>query len=167
MILSTHAIAGTASVIILKRYPLLGLVVAFFSHFVLDAVPHWHYRILSMDEDDSSPFGNKLDFGKKFLKDIFRTGIDFCLGLGVSLFVSQYFFPGNFWLVFWGAFAGVLPDAIQVLYYRFKNLKPLYWFQWFHEKVHAKTRLDNEPLKGIFYQVAVSATIVLAIIILR
>jgi len=167
MVLSTHALAGTAVALALRNNPIAALIAAFLSHFVLDAFPHWHYRILSKSADNSSPFGEKLDFGRSFLKDIFRTGIDFCIGLVISLAISEVFYPGNFWLVFFAAFAGALPDAIQVLYYRFQNFKPLYWFQWLHEGIHSEKRLDNEPVKGIAQQIIVSAAIIFIIIYLR
>lgn len=96
-----------------------------------------------------------------------RTGLDFGIGLFVSLAVSQILFPGNLWLTFFGALAGALPDAIQVIYYRFKNFKPFYWLQWFHEKMHSEKRLDNEPAKGIFYQIAISVGAIIATVILR
>ncbi len=164
MVLSTHAIAGAGSVILLRNYPILGLIAAFFSHFLLDSVPHWHYKLISRKKDNSSPFGEKLDFGTKFLKDIFRTGIDFGIGLALSLSVSQNFFPGYFWLTAFGAFAGALPDLLQVIYYRFPNFVPLFYLQQFHEKIHAIKHLDDKPIKGIFYQIAISAVIVLATI---
>lgn len=167
MTLSTHAIVGAGSAIILRNYPVLGLIVAFFSHLVLDSIPHWHYKILSKEKDDSSPFGEKLNFGTKFLKDIFRTGIDFGIGLEISLLVSQKFFPGYFWLTALGAFAGALPDLLQVIYYRFLNFAPLFYFQKIHEGIHAQKRLDDQPVRGIFYQVATSAAVIIIIIALR
>jgi len=166
MVLFTHSISGAATALIFRRYPVLALIMAFLSHFVLDLIPHWHYKILSRTKDSSLPFGEKLSFGKKFLKDLARTGLDFGMGLAVSLFVSQIFFPGNFWLTFFGACAGALPDALQVFYYRFESSKLLYWFQWFHEKVHAKTNLDNNPAKGIFYQIFISIAFVIAAVVL-
>src|SRR3989344_7218840 len=149
MVLSTHAIAGAATALVFRDNPIIALAAAFSSHYVLDAIPHWHYKLLSKRTDDSYPFGKKIDFGMDFRKDIFRTGFDFWLGLIISLTISQIFFPEYFLLTAFGAFAGALPDALQVFYYRFKNFKPAYWFQWFHEKVHAKRHLNNEPIKGI------------------
>ncbi len=166
MVLSTHAIVGAGSAILLRNYPILGLIAAFFSHFLLDSIPHWHYRLLSREKNNSFPFGEKLNFGANFVKDIFRTGIDFCIGLALSLFVSQNFFPGYFWLTAFGAFAGALPDLLQVIYYRFRNFAPLFYFQKFHEKVHAKRHLDDELTKGIFYQAALSAAIVFILILI-
>lgn len=167
MVLSTHAVAGAASVIIFKGYPLLGLILVFLSHFILDAIPHWHYKVLSRVKNDSLPFGEKLDFGIVFLKDIFRGGIDFGLGIVISLTVSQIFFPSYFWLTAFGAFAGALPDLIQVIYYRFPNSMPLFYFQQFHEKVHTKKYLDNEPVKGISQQIILSAVIIFVLVYLH
>lgn len=167
MLLSTHAVSGAAIALILRRYPALAFTAAFLSHFMLDSIPHWHYKIISRSADGSSPFGEKLSFGKNFLRDILRTGFDFGIGLLISLAVSRIFFPGNLRLTFFGALAGALPDAIQVIYYRFKNSKPLYWLQWFHEKMHAERRLDNELAKGIFYQIAVLATFIVIAIAFR
>lgn len=168
MTLSVHAIAGTAAALAFRNNPAIALLAAFLSHFVLDAFPHWHYKIFSKSADSSSPFGEKLDFGAAFAKDIFRTGIDFAIGLVVSLAISKIFFPPeNLSLVFFGAIAGVLPDAIQVIYYRFKDFKPLYWFQWLHEKIHSERRLDNEPVKGVAQQIILSVIIIFAITYLR
>ncbi len=164
MILATHAVTGAAAALVLRRYPVLALIVSFLSHFLLDSFPHWHYKILSRESDAVSPFGERMSFGYKFIKDIFRTGIDFGIGLIISLGVSQYFFPGSFWLTFLGALAGALPDALQVVYYRFPNFKPFYYFQRFHESVHAKTNLDDKPVKGILQQIAMSAMVVSALI---
>lgn len=167
MVLSTHAVAGAATALALKQNTGIALLAAFSSHFVLDAIPHWHYKLLSKDLDDSSPFGKKMDFGIPFVKDIFRTGIDFGLGLAVSLIAAHPagsgLFYGNFWLIVSGAFIGALPDALQVAYYRFPNFKPLFYFQLFHEKIHTKKRLDGEPAKGILQQVILSAVIIFLI----
>ncbi|MDP3948468.1 MAG: hypothetical protein Q8Q17_00800 [bacterium] len=163
MTLSVHAIAGTAVALAFRNNTVIALLAAFFSHFLLDAFPHWHYRILSKSADGLSPFGKKLDFGPGFLKDIFRTGVDFGIGLIVSLIVSAIFFPENLWLVFLAAVASALPDALQVFYYRFKNFKPLYWFQWLHEKIHSEKRLDNEPVKGVMQQIIISLIALLLI----
>ena len=98
MVLSTHAIGGAATALIFRQHPLLALLAAFMSHFLLDAIPHWHYRILSRNRDEFSPFKEKMSFGKNFLKDLIRTGFDFGIGLSISPVVSQIFFPGNLWI---------------------------------------------------------------------
>lgn len=162
MILSVHTVSGAATALILRRYPVLALIASFLSHFLLDSVPHWHYKIFSIESDTASPFGEKMSFGSAFLKDIFRTGIDFGIGLAVSLAVSAYFFPGNFWLTIFGALAGALPDALQVAYYRFPDFKPLYYFQKFNEGAHAKTNLDDRPVLGILQQIVLSSLFILA-----
>jgi hypothetical protein len=40
MTLTTHAIVGAVIVDLMHAFPLLGLALAFGSHFVLDALPH-------------------------------------------------------------------------------------------------------------------------------
>ncbi len=166
MILSTHAVAGASISVIFRGNPAAGIALAFLSHFLLDAFPHWHYRILSRIKDQSLPFGEKLAFNEEFLKDILRTGVDFGIGLGISLAVSQFFFPGNSLLVFLGALAGALPDALQVVYHRFPNSKPLYYLQLFHEKAHSKVFLDEKPVRGILQEVAVSIAFIYAAVLL-
>ncbi|MEK7546640.1 MAG: hypothetical protein AAB536_00435 [Patescibacteria group bacterium] len=165
MTLSVHAIAGAGSAILLKNYPILALVAAFLSHFLLDSIPHWHYKILSKSHDSSLPFGMKLNLGLNFLKDISRGSIDFCLGLIASVLISLFFFPDNLWIILLGAFAGALPDFLQAIYYLLPN-KLLFYFQKFHQGVHSIKKLDDEPVKGIFYQVAILVIIILAIIII-
>lgn len=166
MILSTHAIAGAAVALAFRQNPPAALLAAFLSHFLLDAIPHWHYRIFSLINDGSSRFDKKIIFlfNRGFIKDIFRAGLDFGLGLAVSLTVFNYFFSDHLWLTFFGALAGVLPDALQVAYHRFPNFKPLYYFQLFHVKAHAEKRLDNEPVKGIAREIIASAAFILALI---
>ena len=44
--LMTHAIVGAAIVGLVPAHPLLGLSLAFASHFILDALPHWDYPIV-------------------------------------------------------------------------------------------------------------------------
>jgi len=167
MVLSSHAVTGAAVALFLRLHPILALAAAFSSHFLLDAVPHWHYQVLSRSPDKSSPSGEKIAFGKDFIKDILRTGLDFGIGLGVAFAVSENFFPGYLWLAALGAFSGVLPDLLQVIYFRFPNFPPLFYLQWFHKKIHSKKRLDGKPMKGIFYQIAMSTVIVWAIIAVR
>ena len=50
MTLTTHAIVG-ATVATLTPNPILGFVLGFGSHYVLDALPHWSYPIHSLEKD--------------------------------------------------------------------------------------------------------------------
>jgi hypothetical protein len=45
--LTTHAIVGSAIASLIPTHPLLGICMAFASHFLLDALPHWDYPIRS------------------------------------------------------------------------------------------------------------------------
>lgn len=163
MTLSTHAVAGASIALAFRNNPAAALIAAFFSHFILDAIPHWHYEILSRKKDISSPFNERIDFDINFLNDLVRTGIDFGIGLFVSLAVSQNFFPGYFWLAAFGAFAGVLPDILQIIYFRFPN-SPLFYHQWLHEKVHTRAPLGGENIIGVLQQIILAAIIFLILI---
>ena len=165
MTLSTHAIVGAGSAVLLRNYPVLGLVAAFLSHFLLDSIPHWHYKILSKSQDSSLSFGMKLNLGSNFIKDIFRGSIDFGLGLIVSILISFFFLPDDLLLILAGVFFSVLPDFLQVVYYLLPN-KSLFYFQKFHMKTHSTKRLDDQPVKGIFQEIAISAAIVIVVIFL-
>jgi hypothetical protein len=46
--LSTHAIVGGAIASLISSHPLLAAVAGFTSHFVIDAIPHWDYRLRSI-----------------------------------------------------------------------------------------------------------------------
>lgn len=160
MILAPHALAGAAIAVIFRRHPSIAVVAAFLSHFILDAIPHWHYKLSSRINDLSAPFYVRFIFDRRFLKDIMRTGIDFSIGLAIALGISYIFFPKYFWLTFLGAAAAVLPDFLQLMYHLFPD-SPLFYLQWFHRKIHAKKDLDNEILLGITYQVSFSLAIIL------
>jgi hypothetical protein len=47
MILVTHGIIGGAVVALLPTHPVIGVTLAFASHFAFDAIPHWDYKIYS------------------------------------------------------------------------------------------------------------------------
>lgn len=163
MILAPHALAGAAIAVMFRRHPLVAVVAAFLSHFVLDAIPHWAYKLNSIKEDSSQLFGATFTPRKGVSKDVFKTGIDFSAGLAIALGVSGMFFPKYFWLTFFGAAAGVLPDFLQVVYYLFPD-SPLFYLQWFHKKIHARKHLDSGFFLGFSYQIIFSLAVILIMI---
>src|SRR5574343_554606 len=74
MILTTHGIVGaTAAVVVTSIDPsagmvVLGTVVAFDSHFALDAVPHWDYQLHSLPDEDENTGAAAADQGALPLK---------------------------------------------------------------------------------------------------
>lgn len=161
MILAPHALVGAAIAVIFRRHPLIAVVAAFLSHFVLDAIPHRVYKLNSIKEDSSQLLGATFN-PKGLVKDFLKTGVDFGVGLAIALVISDVFFPKYFWLSFFGAAAGVLPDFLQLMYYFFPN-SPLSYFQWFHKKIHMKEHSDgnSEFLHNVSYQILFSLVVIL------
>lgn len=154
MILATHAIAGAAIATAAHAHPLLGFLLGFASHFPLDAVPHWHYRLAIrpwLVLGRQVPRGSA--FRRALARDLLTTGTDFALGLGlVAAVIADT--PAAVPAALLGALGGVLPDLLHL----FQLLLPNRFFaalRKFHRRVHATTRLDDQPLVGISSQMAV------------
>jgi hypothetical protein len=78
MLLSTHALIGAAIGAYFASDPALGVTLAFGSHFVLDAIPHWDYPIASASIDPK--IGAPLRLDRAFLRDVITIGADGLLG---------------------------------------------------------------------------------------
>jgi hypothetical protein len=48
MILSTHAIVGGALASLFPSHPVVIIAAGFASHFAIDAIPHWDYKLRSI-----------------------------------------------------------------------------------------------------------------------
>ncbi len=134
--------------VILRRHPLAAVVVAVGSHFILDAIPHWHYPIPSLKRDLKNPSAGRFVFDRVFAGDILKTGLDCLLGFvavfGLSLWHAPQAWP---WAIL-GASLGVLPDLLQFIYYASKG-RVFPNLHLFHKHIHTLTRLDDQPLLGI------------------
>ena len=159
MILATHAIAGAILANQLPDYPIIGFLIAFGSHFVLDAIPHWDYPILSLQRDSGSELDNKMEKGRNFYLDILRTGADFAFGIAVALYIlGNWNFPLP---VLAGAIGGVLPDALQLAYWKIRT-EPLISLQRFHIFIHARGKI-GKALPGLIFQAGILAALYLFI----
>ncbi|MDQ3065050.1 MAG: hypothetical protein M3Q36_02155 [bacterium] len=122
MTATNHGLFGAVIAITLQRYPVLAIVIAPFTHFVLDAIPHFG--------DDK-----KLDLkSKKF----FRILIFDCSLAVISTLIIAWFWKEIFVLVVVCAFLAASPD-IMWIYYEYinpklkqKHLLPRFhsWIQW-------------------------------------
>jgi hypothetical protein len=147
--LTTHAIVGAAIASAMPTYPSLAIAAAFVSHFLLDAIPHWDYPILSDSVNPNVAASMKYD--RALLADMLRIGIDAMLGITLALlFLAK---TGDFTLVLCGAIAAILPDALQFAYVRFPR-EPLISLQRFHCWMHASQSLRERPMLGLFAQIA-------------
>jgi hypothetical protein len=143
MTLTAHAVVGAGLAAAMPAHPVLGLCAAFASHFLLDAIPHYDYKIRSASIHPK--LGGPMRFDRALLLDFFSIGGDF--GLGMLLALVFFATPASALLVAAGAFAGTLPDALQFVYARFKH-EPLVSLQTFHQWMHTPYRLREHPALG-------------------
>lgn len=150
MTLTTHAVVGAAIAEILPTHPLLGFLGAFASHFLIDAVPHGHYRLRAKKYNFQDRFAEDIVIDKGIIadltSDLFKGGSDFFLGLGLAFLLFQPLkIPVNS-IILTGALGGMLPDFFQIIYLRLKR-EPLLSFQKFHMWMHAEKRFDDDLSK--------------------
>jgi len=145
--LTTHAVVGAAIAGLTPKYPMLGICLAFASHFLLDAIPHWDYplRSSSLRPQIAAP----MKYDRALIADMLTIGSDAALGIALVLilFTKQH----SYSLLFCGACAGILPDGLQFAYMRFPH-KPLVYIQQFHEWIHSPYEMHNRPMLGICSQ---------------
>lgn len=158
MVLTPHAVVGAGVALLFPNQPLVGVAAAFCSHFILDAIPHWDYKILS---SSARPLSNeKFTLTREFYLDLVRIGTDAVIGLALSLLI---FSPRT--LVALGACAAMFPDFLQFVYARLPN-SPLKYLQSFHIWIHAKKRIESAK-SGIFLQAVFVIVFLLIIFIPR
>jgi hypothetical protein len=163
MILVTHGAGGALVAALLPGHPVLGSILAFGSHFVLDAIPHWHYPVRTLPRNHVG----KREFVYApipFILDVVAVSGDGILGLLLPLLVSR---PELLGVVFLGAFFGILPDFFQFLYHSLLHrgimIPPLTKLQQFHRQIHAHLRLDDRPFVGIGSQALLLALLLIAL----
>lgn len=160
MILAPHAIAGAGLASMIPEHPIWGFVLGYASHFVLDVIPHWDYKLSSKIEDKNNPMNSDILINKKFILDLFKMGLDTFLGL----FLSFLFFGLNepsyvLVAILCGVTGGVLPDVFQFAYYKWRHW-PLSTLQKFHLKMHSKIRLESGIKSGLLIYLALVSWIV-------
>lgn len=128
MLSTPHLLVGAAIVHSVPE-PAISLPAAFFSHFVLDAAPHW----------DGSP---KAPFSKKLLGGVAG---DFMFGVALVYFISMG--QANQPLILLGAFLATLPDFIMALTKHFPTplakLPLISRFNQYHIRIQKNVRLSR------------------------
>lgn len=169
MTLATHAVVGGAVASLFPSHPIIAFFAGFFSHFVLDAIPHWDYKILSAYANpDVAMSVNKAEFGgsgkikadKYFISDLLRIGTDASLGIFITLLVWHPTTIIQLEILALGVFGAILPDFLQFVYTRFPY-QPMIFIQNFQNFMQAKYKLNDKPILGIFLQAVVMITAVL------
>lgn len=157
MILITHELIGGALATTLNVNPVAAFFTGWVSHYLFDAVPHWHYRLkptikefLAWDET-----------GMHFVTKLIKTGfgsvgtimLDGLLGIAAVFFIARPESASVFVLLCCGMAGGVLPDFMVSLSKVFPN-RFLDQANALHQAVHTKIFLDEKPLWGIGSQLA-------------
>ncbi len=157
MTLATHAVAGAVAAQLVPAHPLLAFLAGLLSHFIVDAIPHGHYKLISdLRSLDVAQDVRMKD--KNFLIDLLRIGLDFAFGLTLVLIL---FNPPNYidWTILLGALAGVLPDPLLFAAVKIPQ-EPLVALGRFHRWIHAKKRYDGQIAKTILVEILMIITAV-------
>ena len=160
MTLTTHAIVGGAIASLIPAHPWLGLSLAFASHFLLDALPHWDYPIRS--SSIKPEVAARMKYDGALFADLFTIGGDAALGIVVTVALFNAQTPASYLLALGGACAGILPDALQFAYMRFPR-QPLTSLQRFHEWIHTTRRMSKQAVLGITSQIAFVIAFIFAV----
>jgi len=155
MILSTHAVIGTAAAALFPTHPLLAFGVAFASHFIADAIPHLEYHLYSLYRNPKDEMKNEIMMDARFVKDLSHIGVDVSAGLLLSLLAASSLNAPVIPTVLLGAGGGLLPDFLQFVYWHFRH-EPLRSLQRFHVWVHTEIHLRETPFFGIVSQIVLA-----------
>ncbi len=165
MTLTTHAIVGAAAASLFPANPVLAFAAGFASHLAIDSLPHWDYAILSKQKVESNRLHDDIDIlNPRFIIDLMRIGSDAVLGTVLAIFIfNVWLFHLPLWFVVMGAWAGILPDPLQFVYWktRLALMTPL---QRFHIWVQKGKSIHPPFYIGILYQ-ALLVLVVLAVLV--
>ncbi|HBM45566.1 MAG: hypothetical protein UT05_C0010G0004 [Parcubacteria group bacterium GW2011_GWF2_38_76] len=145
MILTSHSIIGVAAARLAPVNPILAFSLAFLSHFVADAIPHWEYKLSKISDPK---YSEKISLNKDFAIDVMKVGSDILFGVLLSYFI---FYGENPELILIGILGGIFPDILQFLYGKIK-IEPLITFKKIHDAVHSE-RMEDRMFFGIATQV--------------
>lgn len=164
MTLATHAITGAAVASFVPTQPFLGFALGFASHYLIDAIPHWDYPILS-DSIHPQKGNIRMRFDRAFFRDGFNFSLDAVAGIGISLLVFSYPPTGELMAltILAGAVGGILPDPLQFVSKKIPH-EPLRSLQRFHTWIHTAwhMRETGHHWSGIISQVAIVVLVIAA-----
>ena len=164
MTLATHAVVGGAVAALFPNHPITAFIAGFFSHFILDAIPHWDYKLLSVYANPDKLGGSeRIKADKYFILDLMRIGCDAILGLLIIFILWNLVIFGDWRILILGAIGSMLPDFLQFVYARFPH-QPMVALQKFHSSLmHAEYRLNDKPIIGVSTQILTIIVVVLLV----
>lgn len=167
MILSSHIIVATAVTAPLTTGPItptrvaLIFIVAFCSHYFLDLVPHWDYKLVSIKTCHREEKNGCIEKGKLKI-DLVRMTLDGLLGVFVSTLIislSSLNLSDKIIVLSIIIPASILPDMIEVMNIFFKG-QPVAFFHKIHLFFHRKNVFIGKPQKGVPLQIAIILLII-------
>lgn len=117
MILLVHLLFGAAIGSMVNNIS-LAIILAFFSHYFLDLIPHIEYPIKNADKKQ----------WEDLRLDILKISADFLLGILIIFMLSN-----NQPIIYLCALVAILPDGLMILGHIFPNK-----FLNIHEKIHSE-----------------------------
>ena len=145
MLLAPHILVG-AAVASQFQNPVLGLIFALLSHFVLDRTPHWEYSVEALKQIKTR--------GIKYCRPILlRVILDIIIGFAVLIFAMLISAnPIDFVYLALGGFFGILPDGLSFLLFvkeksRGRLVSFLKIFYALHRRIHFKKEKGLPPLR--------------------
>ncbi len=150
MILTTHAIVGAAIVNMIPNHPVLGFSLALGSHYILDLIPHKDYlEDFSINENLKTIKSLFLDMEMRL--SLLSVFVDFIASVAICFLI---FVRGgeSLLLTALGVLAGILPDFLQFLYFKFKS-EPWILTQKIHDSFHAENKMKNIVFLGYSLQI--------------
>ncbi len=162
MILIPHAIVGAAVANMLPKHKVLGFVLAFASHYALDMIPHAEYKLDGFFDEDSRSIKSIWNNTKAQLR-LLLIALDLFIGiiLCVVIFIRG---EQSFILTAIGIFAGILPDFLQFLYFKYKK-QPFIYLQKIHDIFHSTKK--PKLFWGSFSQIILTVCFVLMYVVFK
>jgi len=142
MILIVHIILGAAIATILPNQPILALVLAFLSHYILDVFPHVEYST-----ENFKPDRKKI----KELLTIIHIFLDFTFGLLLIILLTN-----DHLLIYACGLVAALPDTLTALKYLFPKNKFLKAHYKFHQAIHLFDDQNGIKKPNFFNQLKIS-----------
>lgn len=173
MILSSHIITATAVAIPLTVAPITPasavaiFLVAFCSHYILDLIPHWDYKLVSIKTCHGGEKNGYIE-KTKIQTDLIKITFDVLLGVLVSfILISLSSLSSVDKLIALSVIipASILPDLIEVINIFFKK-QPVALLHKIHLFFHRKNIFIGKPFKGAPLQIAILLLIVAISLIL-
>ena len=164
MILSTHVVVGSAIASLIPNHPIVGFSLAFVSHFLLDAIPHWDYKLKASVRSEENPLDADIAINRHFIRDLFCIGVYILIGIVIAIFVLGGASRLSTSAILAGTLGGIMPDVLQFVYMKIRR-QPLISLQKFHLWIHAKKHI-NDPFSGIIRQIVIVATTFIALILI-